>query len=262
VNSPLAISARPEATMRTKYWIVIVILLCTAPALYSQELQVTKENKSVEVTVTQKVEVEADIARVTLEAKTFGQTHETAYEENLRIADQVIKSILNGGISKERIETHGLKSETQSSDDLKEFAMEERKFHKFTVVQSWSVRVSTNDAQRVVDLAVRAGANRIVGVEWEVNDPDALDAKARRASVEKARVVAEEIAGGLGGKLGAILFVSNASESKLLYVPRAGLSEDTTKQRFTEQFWERRSLQLFPEKITREATVHAIFALQ
>ena len=248
--------------MGIKIGISIAVLLCASQAALSQEFQITKDNKSVEVTVTQKVEVEADIAKVTFEAKTFGQTHDAAYEENLRVAGQIVKSIVDGGISKDRIETHALTSEAQSSDDLKEFALEGRKLHKFTVAQSWSVRVSTNDAQRVVDLAVRAGANRILGVEWEVNDPDALDAKARRASIEKAKAVADEIASGLGGKLGAILFVSNASDSKLLYVPRAGLSEETTKQQFIEQYWKRGSLQLFPEKISREVTLHAIFALQ
>jgi len=248
--------------MRIKLGIAIAVLFCCTQSVIAQELKVTKDNKSVEVTVTQKVEVEADIARVTIEAKTFGQTHDAAYEDNLRIANQVVKSIVDGGISKDRIETHGLKSETQNNDELKDFALEQRRFHRFTVAQSWTVRVPTADAQRVVDLAVRAGANRIIGVDWEVNDPDVLDAKARRASIEKARSVAEEIAGGLGGKLGAILFVSNVSESKLLYVPRAGLSEETTKEQFITQFWDRRSLQLFPEKITREATVHAIFALQ
>jgi uncharacterized protein YggE len=248
--------------MGIKIGIAIAVLLCASQTALSQEFQITKDNKSVEVTITQKVEVEADIAKVTFEAKTFGQTHNAAYEENLRVAGQIVKSIVDGGILKDRIETRGLTSDAQSSDDLKQFALEERKLHKFTVAQSWSVRVSTDDAQRVVDLAVRAGANRIIGVAWEVNDPDALDAKARRASIEKARSVAEEIAGGLGGKLGAVLFVSNASESKLLYVPRAGLSEETTKQQFIEQYWKRGSLQLFPEKITREVTLHAIFALQ
>lgn len=95
-----------------------------------------------------------------------------------------------------------------------------------------------------------------------MNDPDALDAKARHASIEKARAVAEEIAGGLGGKLGMVLFASNVSESKLLYVPKAELSENETLDKFTEQFWQKRSLQLFPEKITREVTLHAIFALE
>lgn len=257
-----AISARTEATMRIKIGIAVAVLLCAAQTAPTQELQVTKDNKSVEVTVTQKVEVEADTARVTLEAKTFGQTHDAAYEENLRIANQVIKSLVDGGISKDRIETHSLKSEAQNYDDLKDLAAEERKLHRFTVAQSWTVRIATPDAQRVVDLAVRAGANRIVGIEWEVNDQDGLDAKARRASIEKAKTIAEEIASGLGGKLGAILFVSNASESKLLYIPQAGLSEETTKQQFIEQFWKRGSLQLFPEKVTREVTLHAIFALQ
>jgi uncharacterized protein len=248
--------------MRVRLGIAVGALLCITPAAFSQALQVNRENKTVEVTVTQKIEVEADTARVSLEAKTFGETHDAAYLENLRIADQVVKALLDRGVPKTRIETHGISSDAEVASELKEFTPEERRLRKFTVSQSWTIQVPAADAQKVVDIAVHAGANRITGVEWEMNDPDALDAKARHASIAKARTVAEEIAGGLGGKLGVVLFVSNVSESKLLYVPGAGLSENETLDKFTEQFWRRRSLQLFPEKITREVTLHAIFALE
>lgn len=111
--------------MRIKLGIALGILFAVTPATFAQELQVNRENKTVEVTVTQKIEVEADTAKVSLEARTFGQSHDAAYQENLRIAGQVVKALLDAGTLKSRIETHGISSDTQAYSDLKELTPEE-----------------------------------------------------------------------------------------------------------------------------------------
>jgi uncharacterized protein YggE len=63
------------------------------------------------------------------------------------------------------------------------------------------VTVAASAAQTVVDLAVKAGANEVDDVEWNVADPVALQAKASGAALAKARSIADQMAKGLGTKL-------------------------------------------------------------
>ena len=237
-------------------------LILAASSVSAQELVIRHENRSIEVTVTQKLQVDPDIANITFGAQTFGANHDEAYLENLRVAELIVKALLDSGIKRETIESHKLSLDVQGEADQKNLTLEQRKQRHYKAHQSWTVRVTAKDAQKVVDIAVHAGANQVEDVTWEVSDPDALDARTRRAALEKARIAAEEIANTYHGKLGELLYASNSSQSQLLYVPGAGLSEISEKKLFVEQFWRGRSLQLFPEKITREAEVHAVFALE
>ena len=61
----------------------------------------------------------------------------------------------------------------------------------------------------MVDAAVKAGANEVDDVEWNVVDPIALQAKAGGAALAKARAIADQMAKGLGIKVGELVYASN-----------------------------------------------------
>jgi len=228
----------------------------------AQEYGINRENRSISVTVTQKLEVDPDIAQITFGSQTYGATHDAAYLENLRIADQIVKALLDSGVPRGKIESHKLSLDIQDESEQKNLTAEQRSQRHYVAHQSWTVRIAAADAQKIVDIAVHAGANQVEDVTWDVSNPDALDARTRRAALDKAHATAEEIANNFHGKLGQLLYASNSSNSELLYVPGAGLSDLTPKDKFVEKFWQKRNLQLFPQKITREAEVHAVFALE
>ncbi|HXQ98702.1 MAG TPA: SIMPL domain-containing protein [Candidatus Limnocylindrales bacterium] len=248
--------------MKILHAVGLGILVVSASSVPAQEFGINRDNRSISVTVTQKLEVDPDIAQITFGSQTYGATHDAAYLENLRIAEQIVKALLDSGVPRERIESHNLSLDLQDESDQKSLTAEQRSQRRYMAHQSWTVRVAVGDAQKIVDIAVHAGANQVEDVTWDVSDPDALDARARRAALEKARTTAEEIANGFHGKLGQLLYASNSSDSELLYVPGSGFSDLSVKDKFIEKFWQKRNLQLFPKKITREAEVHAVFALE
>jgi len=234
-----------------------IVLLLSASAVSSQTVDVNRQNRTIEVTVSENISVDAEVADVTIGCLKHGTTHDQAYQENLRVADQVIKSLLQAGVPKENITSRRLElteSETSESSG--------RKGREFDAHQSWVVRVSAADAQKIIDLAVQAGANGIEDVSWDVKNPESLEAKARAAALAKARETAAEIAKSLDGRLGAALFASNTvaqpfgletamSVTQMNYISKAG---GTSEPRF--------SLQLFPEKVEKTATVRVVFALE
>jgi uncharacterized protein YggE len=247
--------------MKIPIIVVLAAIAVTATSAWAQGVDISAANKAIEVTVSEKIQVQPDIARIIFGLNSFGPTHDAAYQDNLRTADIVIKALLDAGVKRESIETHALSLDAQDPDEMKKLTPDAQKEKRYAAHQSWTVTTAADNAQKVVDIAMHAGANRIEDVVWDVSDPAALNSRALTAALEKARQNAQQIANGLGGKLGRVIYASN-SQVEITYVSKRGSNTEERVQ-FVASFWMRRStLQLFPQKIEREATVHAVFALE
>jgi uncharacterized protein len=246
--------------MKVFWRIAIVVLPFVAPAASAQTIEVSRQNRTVSVEAKQRISVDAEVADITIGCLTYGDTHDQTYNENLRVADKVLKALLAAGVTKDDItsDTLGL-SETDSYETKTNSTA--KKVVRFKAHQSWKVRVAAGDAQRIIDLAVQAGANGIEDVSWDVKDPSELEAKARAAALQKAQRAGTEIAEALGGKLGAPLYISN-SLVEFTYVSKRGSDKGETRDLNlvlpTPEF----KLQLFPQKVEKEASVSVVFALE
>jgi|SRR6516164_6132586 uncharacterized protein YggE len=125
----------------------------------------------------------------------------------------------------------------------------------------WRIRAATSDTQKLIDIAVQAGANGVEDVRWDVADTKALEAKAHGAAFDKARTRAAETAKSAGGKLGDLLYINVVSGIGGGLLARGATTSEMSASRGhgfpTPAF----SLQLFPEKVEQQATVRAAFAL-
>jgi len=241
--------------------ILLAVILSLSPYVFAQTVEINRQNRTIEVVVTERVQVDADVAKVTLGCVTYGQTHDQAYQANLEISDKVLKALAAAGVPKTEIETGSIELTEASAEDLAD--KPDRKARQFKAHQSWRVRTVVGDAQKVIDVAVQAGANGIEEVNWDIADSEALEAKARVAAMEKARRTAAEIATSGGGNLGELIYASNVLNGILgLLAPRTiqttTASLGSSRGSPTPKFF----LQLFPEKIERQATVRAVFAFQ
>lgn len=237
---------------------VVSFLLFSHLAL-AQENSVNTKNRTIEVIATETVEVEPDIAEITLGCVTYGGTHDEAYQANLKIADKVVRALLAAGVSKHQIEGSTIQlGEGSASDDRPV-----PKGHEFEAHETWQIRLPASSAQRIIDVAAQAGANGIEDVSWDTSDPEALEAKARAAAMKKARATATEIARADGDRVGQLLYASNTVNGILgLLAGRtlqtASASIENQEGLSTPNF----SLKLFPAKVEKQATVRAIFALE
>lgn len=244
--------------MRTFVAVFIAAFFCFTLPAQSQEIAVNHQNRTVEVSVTEKIQAEADIADVTLGCVSYGETHDQAYRSNLEIADRVVKALLEAGLQKTQIRSAGIQlNETDSEHP----PASNRQMRQFRAYQSWRIRLAAPDAQKLIDVAVHAGSNGVESVSWDVADPEALEGRARAAAMEKARTTAANLAKSAGNKVGDLLYVSNVFSGIIDlpldtrdYTSFVVLGSGVTKQSF--------SLQLFPEKVERQATVRVVFALE
>jgi len=242
--------------MRTLFMVILGVLVCSVSPALAQENIVSRQNRTIEVVATETVKVEPDIAKVTLGCVTYGETHDEAYQANLKVAGQVIQALLSAGVSKKQIETGSIELSRRSSYGSRPTA----KGRQFEAHQSWTIKLHAAQAQKVIDLAVRAGANGVEGVSWDVSDPEALQWKARDAAMKKARATAEEMAASAGDKLGELLYASNTVSGVMAFLrgrPVETMSASVGAGASQPAF----SLKLFPQKVEKTATVRAIFAL-
>lgn len=245
-----------------------LICLFLAPAAFSQGIQINPENRTISVSATESVAVEPQIARVRIGLVNSAPTQKAAFDQNARVAAKVIESLLKGGVSKSQIQTFAVRLERLTPRQYAESSVrrEGRKHRGFQATQTWIVRVRVAEAQAVVDRAVAAGANEVLGVDWRVADPDALEAKANAAALEQAGRLARQMAAKFGGKVGELLYASNSTPP---YVGRSygmgrgfgGGRMAAVAQRVSAAT-PRLALRLFPRKVRQTSTVYAVFALK
>ena len=92
-------------------------------------------------------------------------------------------------------------------------------------------------------------------------DPAALQARASGAALAKAHTISDQMAKGLGAKLGDLIYASNqapAGQDRLEGFWKRADSAVTVLKSGTE----RPKAQIFPEKVKTTATVYAVFAIE
>ena len=100
----------------------------------------------------------------------------------------------------------------------------------YTATNQFRVVVgNTGIAGRVIDTATGAGANIVGGISFGVRDPTPLRQQALRLATQQARANAEAIAGGMNGRLGAVISAAESSVSTPILggTDRAGIAATT-----------------------------------
>lgn len=231
------------------------LLVCAITAVYAQEIQVNRQNKTIAVTAEESITADAEVAVLAIGYHNYAPTQDAAFQENIRSSNQITKSLLGTGIPKSNIETNKLRLARAEQGD--KWTTEMKKDRQFEAQQSWSITLPVSQAQAVVDLAVRSGANEVEDVDWKVADPVALQAKAGGAALAKARAIAEQMAKGLGTKLGELVYASNRTP-----MSRFSANEVVSTMATPVERERKPQLTLFPQQVKSEATVYAVFAIE
>ncbi len=234
-----------------------VLLVFGSSYLLSQDIQVNRQNKTIAVTADESVTADAEVAVLAIGYHNYAATHEAAFQDNVAAANRIAKALLDSGIPKEAIETDKLSLGRTETD--RNLTPEMQKERQFEAQESWHITVPVSRAQAAVDLAVQSGANEVDDVDWNVADPMALQAKASGAALAKARTIADQMAKGLGAKLGDLVYASDHAAVPKFF---RGLATSESYSVSGVQRDKKPQLTLFPQKVKSDATVYAVFAIE
>jgi hypothetical protein len=223
----------------------------------AQTIQVNRENRTIAITATDRVSVLADTATVHIGFIVYGPDNDWAYATGSRLSNAIMKTLTDAEIPADAIQ-----SEAQSISPVPDFQIErltpaERGQRRFQVTQSWTVRTAADDAAKVLDLAVKAGANQSGQIDWSFKDEHAPEAEAAAKAMKSARAQAGQMATSLNAKLGTLLFASNQTQAEPIRPLMRGLA---TEQAIVDN--KVQPLAISPRQIEKSATVYAVFAIE
>jgi uncharacterized protein YggE len=229
-------------------------LAMTAPA---QTIQVSKENRTISITATDKVTVLADVATIHIGFIAYGPDSDSAYDAGSHTSNAIVKALTSAGVSDDSIESENQNVSTVQEYQIDKLTPAEKAQRKFQVTQSWTVRTNANDAAKVLDLAVKAGANQSGQIDWSLKDENAPQSEAASKALQRARTVAAEMAKGLNATLGALLYASNETQAE---PPRPLMKAMAAPQ--MSGGGGGIPLAINPRRIEKTATVYAVFAIE
>src|SRR5271154_2644832 len=188
---------------------LVLAVFGTAAVLQAQQIDVNKNNRTIVATATDKATVDAEVATVHIGFQVYAADSKSAYALGSKTSNAIVDALKKVGV-----ESSAIQSDSQSVEPVQPFELQnlpesEKAQRQFQVSQSWSVKTSAKNAPAVLDTAVQAGANQSGQIDWDVADPDALEAQAAESALKRARAIADQMAKGLGTTLGPLVYASN-----------------------------------------------------
>ena len=237
----------------------VISSLCFAILpLSAQQIQISKDNKTIAITTSGDASAMADTAVVSVGFNTFGKDQDGTYADASRISNAIMGALTGAGVPKDAIQ-----SEEQNLSALEDNSDQDKDRYKqglrFQFSQSWRVTVPADQAANVLHLAITSGANNSGGINWQLKDEDALQAQAATKALEHARQIAERMAHGLGVTLGALVYASNQAPPRGIFANGMLNTESVSLDRRRVNL---KPLAISPERITQSATVYAVFSIE
>lgn len=211
------------------------------------ELKIDATNRTLTVTATETVNAEPDVAILHIGFETMPSDAKQAYADGARNSNAIIDALKQAGIAESDIHSESQYLEPDSTP----------KSHKFKLAQQWTVKTTPAHAAEILDDAVTAGANNSGEIDWTVKDERALEEQALDKAAARARENAAVLARGMGVHLGAVIYASNQLSSPMIPRPMMRSSFAMAPQAQAGP-----PLAIEPHKVTREATVYAVFAIE
>jgi uncharacterized protein YggE len=174
------------------------------------EMSTDDIQRTISVTGTGQAAAPADLLVLRLAVETQAVTASDALTENNKRVAAVLSALKDHGIQKKDIQTTELRIDPVTDD------AHPPKIVGYQVQNGLSVNLrDIQGAGVLIDAAVQAGgdATRIESISFSFADPSSLLVKARKRAIDDAKDRAQQLAAGLGVKLGNVTSISESETS-------------------------------------------------
>ncbi len=191
-----------------KYLVPAVMLGAAAIPASAAEVQIQATGPVVELSVSETVQAQPDLATISAGVSTEAPTAVAAMRQNASEMVAVIKRIKSLGIAGRDIQTSGINLNLRYDYDQ---PTQRQVFRGYSASNRVSVILrKVADTGKVLDALVEAGATDIGGPQFSIDDDSAAKAQARKSAIERAQGQALEYATWAGYTGVRLLEVSEA----------------------------------------------------
>ncbi len=164
---------------------------------------------------TAEAEATPDTATITLGVMTHDSDAAKAQTENARLSSAVNQAVRSLGIDAKDISTTNYYfSPTYRTDDKHQQEISGYTVKNTVVVKMHDLKLTG----RVIDLALKSGANEVHSLQFSTSDTSAVRRDALRRAAADARAKADILASALGHR---VIGISSVSESSSINMPRS-----------------------------------------
>jgi uncharacterized protein YggE len=168
-----------------------------------------------------------DLAIITLGVETHNFSAASSVSENALLMNRTINALLSAGLRKKDIHTsrYALSTKTEENPTPNSGTPKNKTPPEFIAINQVTARMNvSDDVGRVLDAAIAAGSNNVLGIDFDLRDPKPQMDKALAEAVNDSRRKAEIMATTAGVKLGKILEISTGYSYTSSNAPRAAYS--------------------------------------
>jgi hypothetical protein len=239
--------------MFAKQAVAAIALLAGCSAASAQQanqvqLKIEPSNRTLTVSAEGRVTADPEIAILHIGFTTQPTDAKSAYAEGSKTSNEIVSALKQAGIQETSI-----RSESQHLERVYE------KPHKFKLVQQWTVKAPPDRAAEILDVAMTAGATESGDIDWTVKDEKTLEQQALDQAGARAKANAGVLAQSMGVKLGLPIYMSNQVSTSGIYVNEYANNSAFDEKRRTPVV---APLSIEPQKVSRVATVYAVFAVE
>jgi uncharacterized protein len=212
------------------------------------QISIGATNRTLSVSATETVSVEPEVAILRIGFSTQPNDPKAAYAEGARTSNAIVAAVRQAGVPDSDIRSERQFLDRDWSNNNKQ--------NKYRLTQQWTVRVAPERVAEILDTAINAGATSSGEIEWTVKDEKALERDALNKAAARSRESAAELARSMDVRLGMLIYVTNENVGGGIR-PMAMMAMSTGGAESRTQ-----PLAIAPQKVTRTATVFAVFAIE
>lgn len=202
-----------ELQKRIAYWVIVVFVVILGVYLLvsiDQKANTATTTNTVSFSGEGKVLAKPDIAMISLSITTEAATSKAAQDQNSVKSQKVVDYLKSQGIDEKDIKTTGYNIypqydyETCYSSSVP--CRSSTKIKGYQVNDSLQIKIrDLNKASDVLDGVVKAGANQVNQLSFQIENPEALKEQAREKAIADAKAKAGNLKNQLGIRLGRII---------------------------------------------------------
>jgi hypothetical protein len=184
--------------------------LALAPSAHAQQIIAAPTDGRISVTGSAEVSGAPDTAMVTLSVVTEAGTAGDALSENSAATAKLIDAVKAAGVAAADVQTSGFSVYPRYAD--RDDDAEPARIAGYSVRNGVVVRVrALPDLGKLLDAAVKAGANQIDGITFLIDDDTTLRDQAREGAIRDARRKADLYAAAANVKTGRVLSIAETT---------------------------------------------------
>jgi uncharacterized protein YggE len=192
------------------YLVVMALLFNIAACAAVEEQRTIQTYGEAEITA------QPDLVKISISIETHSKSASEAAEENAILANSVLKELYEFGLLEENIKTSSYRLNSYRKWEKEDSKNEQEQVYFQAVNEIIIQTIQLDKTGNIIDLAVKAGANNINYINFELKDPTALMLQALTMATEHARSKADAIARGAGLTIKQLF---NVREERTSYAP-------------------------------------------